>query len=64
MTENMTTLLELIEHMESDLRRIKAIAAKLQSGRGAPLRKYSGEYKGGAEGGGISPEQLANLESK
>lgn len=33
MTENMTTLLELIEHMESDLKKIKAIAAKLQSGR-------------------------------
>lgn len=33
MTENLTTLLDLIEHMESDLKKIKAIAAKLQSGR-------------------------------
>lgn len=33
MTENMTALLELVEHMESDLKKVKAIATKLQSGR-------------------------------
>ncbi len=33
MTENMTILLELVEHMESDLKKVKAIATKLQSPR-------------------------------
>lgn len=33
MTENITNLLQLIEHMESDLKKIKALASKLQTGK-------------------------------
>jgi hypothetical protein len=33
MTENINTLMDLIEHMESDLKKIKALASKLQTGK-------------------------------
>ena len=40
MTENINTLMDLIEHMESDLKKIKALASKLQTGK-RPTRTTS-----------------------
>lgn len=41
MTENITSLLELIEHMESDLKKIKALANKLHSGKKTSTRSVN-----------------------
>ncbi len=57
MTENMTTLLELIEHMESDLRRIKAIASKLQSGRSSSKSANDGVIQQAASAIISAPEE-------